>query len=124
MDFTANQENANLPELKTMKLVQDIRKLPSEIRRNFASFPLPRKEIGPNYEREKQEREALQFFWGVDEEIDFWSLSIFPEKSSEYPSGHGPPLGDDWPNCDEDGEGNTRTNENREVSTSIYTIFE
>ena len=103
--FTTYQANANLQPAYQMQIVDDVANLPFVIRQQFAAFQLSRKEVRPNFEHERQEREAVYFYWGVNaNDLEFGSPSIFPEEevTNNYPPGYGPPLGEDWPNSDDE----------------------
>ena len=47
----------------------------------------------------------MYIYWGVDANcLDFGSPSFFSEEevTNNYPPGNGPPLGEDWPNSDDE----------------------
>ena len=47
----------------------------------------------------------MYIYWRVDaNDLEFDSPSIFPEEevTNNYPPGYGPPLGEDWPNSDDE----------------------
>ena len=103
--FTTYQANANLQPAYQLQIVDDVTNLPFVIRQQFAAFQLSRKDVRPNFEHERQESEAVYIFWGVNaNDLEFGSPSIFPEEevTNNYPPGYGPPLGEDWPNSDDE----------------------
>ena len=84
-----------------MQIVDDVANLPFVIRQQFAAVQLSRKEVGPNFGHERQEREAVYNYWGVDaNDLEIGSPSIFSEEelTKNYHTGYGPPLRGDWPN--------------------------
>ena len=85
--------------------VDDVGKLPFVKRQQFAAFQLSREEVRRNSEHEKRETEAEYIKRGVHAfDLEIGILSIFPEEkvTERYPPGYGPPLGDDWPNRDDE----------------------
>ena len=100
--FTTYQANANVQPAYQMQIVDDVANLPFVIRQQFAAIQLSRNEVRPNFERERQEREAVYIYWRVNaDDLEGGSPSIFPEEvTNNYPPGYGPPLGEDWPNSD------------------------
>ena len=102
--FTTYQANAILQPAYQMQIVDDVTNLPFVKRQQFAAFQLFRKDVRPNFEHERQEREAVYIFWRVNaNDLEFGSPSIFPEGevTNNYPPGLGPPLGEDWLNSDD-----------------------
>ena len=101
--FTTYQANANLQPAYQMQIV-NVANLPFVIRQQFAALQLSRKEVRPYFEHERQEREAVYIYWGVNaDDLEFGSPSIFPEEvTNNYPPDYGPPLGKDWPNSDDE----------------------
>ena len=72
-----------------MQILDDVANLPFVIRQQFAAFQLFRK-VRPNFEHERQEREAVYFYWGVNaSDLEFGGPSIFPEEevTNNYPPG-------------------------------------
>ena len=61
--FTTHQANAIFQPAYQMQIVDDGANLPFVIRQQFAALRLSRKEVRPNFERERQEREAVFIFW-------------------------------------------------------------
>ena len=103
--FTTYQANANLQPAYQKQIVDDVANLPFVIRQQFAAFRLSQKEVRPNFEHERKEREAVYIYEGVEaNDLEFGSASIFPEVevNNNYPPGYGPPLGEDWPNSDDE----------------------
>ena len=103
--FTTYQAKANLQPAYQAQIVGDVPNLPFVIRHQFLAFQLSRKEVLPNFEHERQEREAVYVYWGADaNDLGFGIPSIFPEEevTNNYLPGYGPPLGEDWPNRDDE----------------------
>ena len=57
--FTTYQANANIQPAYQMEIVGDVANLPFVIRQQLAVFQLSRKELRPNFDHERQEREAV-----------------------------------------------------------------
>ena len=98
--FTTYHANANHQPAYQMHIVDDVASLMFAIRQKFVAFQVSRKEVWPNFEHERQEREAVYIFWRVDaNDLEIGSPSIFPEEvTNNCAPGYGPPLGENWPN--------------------------
>ena len=57
--FTTHQANANLKPAYQLQIVDDVANLPFVVGQQFAAFQLSRKEVRPNFEHERQEKEAV-----------------------------------------------------------------
>ena len=101
--LTTYQANAKVQPTYQMQFVEDVANLPFAIRQPFAAFHFSWKEVQPKFGHERQEREPVYSYWGVDAyDLEFGSPSISPEEevTNNYPPDNGLPLGENWPNSE------------------------